>query len=148
MIQSLSQVIIHIIFSTKNRQKFLSKEIQKEVHAYLATIIRNMGAEAFRVGGTADHIHITCSLPRTISQSDFLKKIKHDSSHWLKTDKLKDFSWQRGYGVFSVSKSQLENLLSYIDNQEKHHEKVSFKEELIMFLQKYNIAYDESYLWE
>ena len=107
-----------------------------------------MGAEAFRVGGTADHIHIACSLPRTISQSDFLKKIKHHSSHWLKTDKLKDFSWQRGYGVFSVSKSQLENLLSYIDNQEKHHEKVSFKEELIMFLQKYNISYDESYLWE
>ena len=148
MSQSLSQVIVHIIFSTKNRQRLLSKKIQKELHCYLAVMIRNMGAIAFRIGGTDDHIHIACSLPRTISQSDFLKKIKHDSSHWLKVNKVRDFSWQRGYGIFSVSQSQLENLLHYIDNQKKHHENLSFKEELLIFLQKYNIPYDEHYLWD
>ncbi len=149
MSQSLSQVIIHIIFSTKERTPYLrDNNIRKQTHAYIASIIRNMGGNAFLVGGTEDHIHIAASLPRTISQSDFLKDIKKDSSKWIKTQGINDFSWQKGYGDFSISYSHLESLLKYINNQMEHHKKRSFQDEYREFLEKYKIEFDEKYAWE
>jgi len=148
MAQSLSQVVIHIIFSTKDREPYLTENIRCKTHAYIASIIRNMDGNAFRVGGVADHIHIAASLPRTISQSDLLQNIKKDSSKWIRTQGIHNFSWQKGYGNFSISYSHLDNLLQYIDNQLEHHKTKSFQEEYREFLGKYNIKYDETYVWD
>ena len=148
MAQSLSKVILHIIFSTKNRSPFLKKDIRSKTHAYIATIIRDMNSNAYRVGGTEDHIHIACSLPRTISQSDFVQKIKSCSSKWVKEHGNNGFFWQKGFGIFSISISHLPVLLEYIDNQTEHHKKISFKDEFRKLLEKYNIEYDEKYIWE
>ena len=148
MPQSLSNVIIHVIFSTKDRIPYLEDKIIKKFHAYIATIVRDLNGNAFRVGGTRDHLHIAASLPRTMSQSDFVKKIKCDTSKWIKGQNFNNFYWQRGYGVFSVSYSALNNLINYIDNQEVHHRKRTFKEEFLEFLNKYRIKYDEKYVWD
>ncbi len=147
MAQSLSNVIIHIVFSTKNREKRILENHKNELHAYIATIIRDMGGNAFRVGGTDDHIHIASSLPRTITQSDFIKKIKGASSNWCNQKNL-NINWQGGFGIFSISASHLSTLLNYIDTQEEHHKKISFKDEFRLFLKKYNIDYNEKYVWD
>jgi REP element-mobilizing transposase RayT len=148
MAQSLSNVTIHIIFSTKNWVKYLDNGMAPKLHAYVATVLRDLNSVVHTVGGTEDHIHIACSLPRTLSQSDLLKKIKVSSSKWLKDKGVKDFSWQNGYGIFSVSQSHLDKLKKYIANQSEHHKKISFKEEFLEFLKKYNLEYDERYLWD
>ena len=148
MAQSLSNVIVHVIFSTKDRISFFNADTKCRMHAYIATIIRDMNANAFRVGGTNDHIHIAASLPRTVSQSDFVRKVKSESSKWIKTEGVDDFYWQRGYGIFSLGFSSMDGLIKYIDNQEEHHKKKTFKEEYILFLEKYNVPYDEKYVWE
>lgn len=148
MAQSLSRVIIHIIFSTKNRQKFLIDEIRGRLHAYLATVLRDKGSVVFKVGGTSDHVHIACSLTRTFSQSDLIKKLKVSSTKWMKENFDESFSWQTGYGVFSIGESQLSALVSYIENQVEHHRMKSFKDEFRTFLNKYNINFDEQYVWE
>lgn len=109
MPQSLSKVIIHVIFSTKDREPGLDREVRPRMHAYLATICRDLGGEAYRVGGVADHVHIVTTLPRTLSQADLIEKVKKSSSKWIKAlaPKHRGFYWQRGYGAFSVSPSQL-----------------------------------------
>jgi REP element-mobilizing transposase RayT len=140
-------VIIHVVFSTKNREPFLNSEIRSRIHAYLATIIRDMGSHAYRIGGNENHVHIACTLPRTISQSNFLKKIKTSSSKWIKGQGVRKFSWQNGYGAFSIGQPQLPQLLHYIDHQLEHHKKKTFKEEYRGLLKRYKINYDESYVW-
>src|SRR3954471_15299335 len=104
MPQSLSKVFIHIIFSTKNREPWLGTPLRSSLHAYLATVVRDLQAEAYRVGGTADHVHLAATLPRTLSQADMVQQIKTASTHWLKSQhkSLAGFAWQRGYGVFSI----------------------------------------------
>jgi REP element-mobilizing transposase RayT len=150
MPQSLSQVIIHIVFSTKDRRPLLDPEIRPCIHAYLATVCRDSGCEAYRVGGTADHVHIAARLARTISQADLLEKIKKTSSAWIKTQggQYASFHWQVGYGDFSIGRSQLEELTRYIDNQEKHHRKQTFQEEYRNLLRKYHLDFDERYVWD
>lgn len=150
MPQSLSKVLLHIVFSTKNRQPWLTDGVRSKMHAYLAGACRNQGSEAHRVGGTQDHIHIACTLPRTLTISKLLEEIKRSSSAWVKEQdsNCKEFSWQAGYGAFSLGQSQLGTLLNYIDNQLEHHRHSSFQEEFLDFLQKYGIDYDERYLWE
>ena len=148
MPQSLSNVIIHVIFSTKDHVPYLDENIRLRVHAYIATIIRDINGNAFRIGGTSDHIHIAASLPRTISQSDFVRKLKTESSRWIKEQGVNNFSWQRGFGVFSIGYSNLGALINYIEGQESHHRKTTFKEEFIKFLKKYDVPYDEKYVWE
>jgi REP-associated tyrosine transposase len=146
--QSLSNVTIHIIFSTRDRIDFLDDNIRIKTQAYIATILRDMKSFVHRVGGTENHIHIACTLPRTLSQSDFLNKLKSTSSKWLKSQGIKDFYWQSGFGVFSVSQSHIDLLIQYIDNQMKHHKTKSFKDEFRDFLHKYRIKYDEQYVWD
>ena len=120
MPQSLSKVILHIIFSTKNRESWLESHVRPRVHAYLATICRDLGAELVHVGGVADHVHIVTTLPRTLSQAELVEQIKKVSSRWIKTldARYRSFFWQGGYGAFSVSPSQLEALLQYIETQQ------------------------------
>ena len=147
MAQSYSQVILHIIFSTKNREPEISESVRPKLHAYLATVIKSISSEVYLIGGTADHVHIACNLPRTLNQGDFLKKIKTASSKWMKEQGIRGFYWQNGYGVFSVSKSQLSQLVEYIKHQKEHHRKKGFKEEYREFLIKYGIQFNEEYLW-
>src|SRR5258706_13384992 len=131
MPQSLSQIIIHIVFSTKNRRPLLDLSIQPRMHAYLATLCRDCECEAYRVGGTADHVHLAARLARTISQAELLEKIKKLSSAWIKTqvEQYGSFHWQAGYGDFSVGWSQLEDVVGYIETQEQHHRTRWFHDE-------------------
>ena len=148
MPQSLSSVIVHLIFSTKDRYPFLGEESAPHIHAYMATVLRDMGSQAFRVGGVADHVHIACTLPRTVSQSELVNKVKVTSSKWAKEQGKTAFAWQNGYGIFSISHPHLGALLAYIDGQAEHHRVKPFQEEFRAFLEKYNVPYDERYVWE
>ena len=150
MPQSLSKVVIHIIFSTKNREPWLDSAIRPRMHSYLATICRDLGGEALRVGGVGDHDHILTTLPRTLSQAALIEQIKKPSSKWIKAleTRYRGFFWQRGYGVFSVSQNQLEALLQYVQRQEEHHRTHTFQEEYRELLRRHNIEFDEQYMWD
>jgi REP element-mobilizing transposase RayT len=150
MPQSLSLVLVHIIFSTKDRRPYLDPTVRPELHAYLATVTRNAGCEAFRVGGVADHVHLAVRLTRTITISELVESLKTSSSRWLKPQSphLRDFSWQRGYACFSVGPSDLDSLRAYIEAQEEHHRTRTFQDEFRLFLKKYGVKYDESYVWD
>ena len=148
MPQSLSCVNLHIIFSTKNRLKLIPDHRKEDVFAYISTIIRDKQSQCYRIGGTDNHIHIACRQARTVAQSDLLRIIKAESSRWIRKAINPEFGWQTGYGCFSVSKSQLPKLITYIENQERHHIRLPFQDEYRDFLRRYDIAYDEKYVWD
>ncbi len=150
MSQSLANVLIHVIFSTKNRYPFIDPEIANELYHYLATACRTCHCPAHKIGGAADHIHIACSLARTVSIAKLLEEIKSDSSRWIKSkgSRYSGFTWQGGYGAFSISQSQLGSLETYIENQREHHRVRTFQEEFRDFLTKYEVEYDERYVWD
>ena len=150
MPQSLSNVCIHIIFSTRNRAPLIAKEIQLPLHAYLATIIRNLNCECYRAGGVEDHVHLAIRLARTMVISNLVEKVKTGSSKWLKkqSPELETFYWQRGYAALSVSPQDIPPLCDYIDSQSIHHRKVSFQDEYRSLLDEYGITYDEQYMWD
>ena len=150
MPQSLSLVIVHVIFSTKERRPLLDTDTRPKLHAYLATVARNAGGECYRAGGVADHVHLAIRLSRTLTIADLVVNLKTSSSKWLKTQSadLAAFSWQRGYGCFSVGPADLDSLCAYIDKQEEHHRTRTFQEEFRMFLKKYGVEYDEAYVWD
>jgi len=148
MPESLSFLLIHIVFSTKDRRPVLKDDIG--IHAYLATVARNVGCECFRVGGVDDHVHLAIRLSRTITTAKLVEELKTSSSRWLKTQSpaLAKFAWQRGYGAFSVGPSDLDALTRYIDDQKHHHQKTSFQDEYRAFLIKYGVQFDERYVWD
>ena len=150
MPQSLSKVILHIIFSTKNREPWLDVEVRPRIHAYLATLCRDLRADLVHVGGIADHVHIITTLPRTVSQAQLVEQIKKASSKWIKALKpqYRGFFWQRGYGAFSVSPSQLDAVLQYIEAQQEHHRTRTFEEEYRELLRKHGVDFDERYVWD
>ena len=150
MPQSLSKVIIHIIFSTKNREPWLDSDIGPRMHAYLATVCRDLGGDTLRVGGVSDHVHILTTVPRTLSQAQMIEQIKKTSSKWIKNidSRYRGFFWQRGYGAFSVSPSQLDAVLQYIETQPEHHRSRTFQEEYRELLRKHNVDFDEHYVWD
>ena len=149
MPQSLSKVILHIIFSTKNREPWLDSAIRPRMHAYLATICRDLGGEAFRVDGVADHVHIV-TIPRTLSLAEMIEQAKKGSSKWIKSleARYRGFFWQRGYGAFSVSPSQLDAALQYVQTQEEHHRTRTFQEEYRELLRRHDVEFDERYVWD
>ena len=150
MPQSLSKAVLHIIFSTKNREQFLDDEVIHDMHGYLASCSREIDWECYRVGGIADHVHLAVRQPRTANLSDFMGHIKRTSTKWIrnKGERYKTFSWQGGYGAYSISASHVDTLIKYIENQEEHHKTMTFQEEFRMFLEKYGIKYDERYVWD
>jgi putative transposase len=150
MPQSLSNVILHIIFSTKHREPWLDSSIRPRMHAYLATICRDLGGEAFRTGGVSDHVHIVTTLPRALSQAQMIERIKKASSKWIKPLKscYRDFFWQRGYAAVSVSPSQLDGVLQYVQRQKEHHCTRTFQEEYRQLLNRHGIKFDERYVWD
>ena len=149
MAQSLSKILLHVVFSTKNRTDIIPPEIMNDLHAYLAGCCRKLGSDAYRVGGTSNHIHIACTLLWTTTVSKLLEEIKKSSSAWIKSQDIrcKRFSWQAGYGAFSLGQSQLNALIQYIDRQKEHHRIKTFEEELTEILTSYQVPYDKQYLW-
>jgi len=147
--QSLVQNYMHVVFSTKNLTPLLFPEYEESIYDYLGGICRNIESPSLIVGGHLDHIHILSRISKNISLSEFAKKVKSNSSRWVKTKdvRLENFSWQDGYGAFSVSPSHVPNLIDYIANQHQHHKKEDFKEEYITLLKKYDLDYKEEYLW-
>jgi putative transposase len=150
MPQSLSKVVIHVIFSTKDRYPWLDINIRSRMHAYLATLCRDERAEPFRVGGVADHVHLLTTLPRSLSQAEMVEGLKKKSSKWIKelAPEYRKFYWQRGYEAFSVSPSQLNAALEYIEKQEEHHRSRTFQDEYVDFLRKHDVEYNERYVWD
>jgi len=150
MAQSLSKVVLHIIFSTKDRESWLDSDVRPRMHAYLAAVCRDLGAQLVRVGGVADHVHIVTTLPRTLSQAQMIERIKKVSSKWIKTldARYRGFFWQRGYGAFSVSPSQLDAVLQYVDTQQEHHRTRTFQDECRELLRRHGIDFDERYVWD
>ena len=151
MAQSLARLWTHLIFSTKNRFPFLSdKSIRADMDGYLATMLRKHDCETLIVGGVEDHVHALFALSRNYSIATIVKEIKRTSSSWIKevSPRQAKFHWQNGYGAFSVSQSDLGRVISYIETQEEHHQRVTFKDEFRAFLKKYEIEYDERYVWD
>ena len=150
MAQSLSQLYVHIVFSTKERYPFIQTDIESELYAYMEGAIKHMNGIPCLINGTVDHVHILATLPRTVTLAKYIEGIKRPSSQWIKTkgEMNQKFAWQNGYGVFSVSSSRRDSVKRYIAGQKEHHRELSFKEEILEFLQKYNVQYDERYLWD
>jgi putative transposase len=149
MSQSLSCVLVHLVFSTKDRAPILDSSVRPALNGYLATVARKAGCECFRVGSVADHVHLALRIPRTITIAQLVEELKTSSSKWVKTQStaLKGFAWQGGYGAFSIGPASLEALKRYIDEQEEHHRTRSFQQEYRRFLERYGVDYDERYVW-
>lgn len=148
MAQTLVSLLFHAIFSTKNREPFITTEIEPELFAYIGGILNNNGCRLLDAGGTADHVHLLISQSKNIALSSLMKEVKKDSSSWIKTkgNEFRNFHWQDGYRAFSVGLAEIGSLKKYIAGQKEHHRKRSFQEELIEFLNEYGIQYDERYL--
>ncbi len=148
--QSLSNVYVHITFSTKNREKLIDKAIENDLFHYLGGICKGLECNPIQVGGYRDHVHILCKLSKKITQIKLLEEVKKQSSKWIKTkgSKYSKFYWQDGYGIFSVNPSELGVVIEYIKNQEAHHKTKTFQEEYRAFLKKYEVEFDERYVWD
>lgn len=146
MAHSLASVHIHFIFSTKNRLPHLKDKLQTDMFAYLGGIVRELGGKPVIIGGIPDHVHLLVRMPTAMGISDFMRVVKANSSKWARQRK-RDFAWQTGFAAFSVSMSVLPEVTRYIQEQEKHHRKMTYQEELVTLLKKHNIAYDERYIW-
>jgi len=135
MTQSLSKVILHIVFSTRNREPWLDSDVRPRMHAYLATICRDLGAEFVKVGGVADHVHIVTTLPRTVSQAQMIEQMKTASSKWIKTLEARyhGFFWQGGYGIFSVSPGQLDAVSQYMERNKNTIALAAFRRNTVSF---------------
>ena len=151
MAQSLAKIYVHIVFSTKNRFPFLSDlDIRQEMHAYVGGTFNELECPVITVGGSADHIHVLSILSKNHPVSDVIGKAKRSSSKWIKTKGrgLEKFAWQNGYGVFSVSQSNVDRVRSYIQRQQEHHRRKTFQDEFREFLKAYRLEYDEQYVWD
>lgn len=151
MSQSLAKILVHTVFSTKDRRPFLhDKALRAELHHYMGGILANHDCQPLIIGGVEDHVHILSMLSRTCEASEMVKEVKRGSSLWLKSkgQDLVDFAWQNGYGIFSIGFSKVEAVRKYIAEQEAHHRKVTFQDEFRELLQRYEIKFDERYVWD
>ena len=150
MPQSLTKLYAHLIFSTKNRLPFLDSAIRPRVHAYLATIIRELDSPWVVIGGVADHVHILFDMGKMHTPIEFVERTKRESSKFIKTlgGQYSEFYWQRGYDMFSVGPAHRDEAEDYVRNQEEHHRTKTFQEEFRAFLVRYGVEYDEQYVWD
>ncbi len=151
MSQSLAQIYAHLIFSTKHRQPFLSDSVfRNQLHAYLAGICKNLQCPPIQIGGVADHVHVLCRLSKTTCTSDLVRDLKRDSTKWIHLERptLFEFAWQAGFGAFSISPGHVSLLTEYIKNQDEHHRKESFQDELRRVCEKYSVDLDDRYAWD
>ncbi len=149
MAQSLSKLYIHIVFHTKNNRCLIRQQEKNDLYAYMGSIIKDNQSIPILINGVDDHVHILCVMSKNIAFAKLVEEIKRHSSRWIKTldPYYSNFSWQGGYGGFSVSPSLHDKTKRYIENQESHHKRMSFREEYLMFLKEYGINYNEQYLW-
>lgn len=150
MPQSLTKLYAHLVFSTKNREPFLDMNVGSRVHAYLATVLRGMGSPWVVVGGIEDHVHLLFDMGKLHSPAELVEEIKRESSKFVKTlgEEYRSFYWQRGYGMFSVSPTHRGDAEAYVRNQAEHHHRQSFQDEFRRMLDKYEISFDERYVWD
>lgn len=148
--QSLVKNYIHIVFSNKHRKPLINDLIENELHSYLGGICKKLECPVLIVGGYTDHIHILCRLSAKITLMKLMEVVKSHSSKWIKTkgEDYANFYWQNGYGAFSVNPHEVEVVRNYIANQKEHHSKKSFQDEYRTFLEKYDVEYDEKYVWD
>lgn len=150
MPQSLVRVIGHLVFSTKKRVPFIDPKIRPHLYGYMAGILERDGCREILIGGTDDHIHAVMVLSKSVAQIKLVENLKKRSSVWMKEQdpRYRDFYWQSGYALFSVSPSNVTRVRAYIENQETHHKSMSFQDELRILLRKHGIEFDERYLWD
>jgi len=148
--QSLAKNLIHLIFSTKERRPLLDDAVRESLHAYIAGVLKEQESPCLAINSVADHVHVLFCLNKNAALAQVIMQAKKGASRWIKTQgpRYTDFSWQNGYGAFSVSQSSVADVRQYIANQAEHHRKVTFQEELRAFFNRHEIAYDERYVWE
>ncbi len=149
MPHTYSKLLMHVVWSTKDRMASITPEIRGDLHAYLGGIVREEGGTAVAIGGTADHVHLLIELPADRNVAACVRVVKTNSSRWVH-EKWADrhaFSWQAGYGAFAVSASNAERVIQYIRTQEDHHRRINYHDEFVALLRKHGIAFDEQYLW-
>jgi len=148
MSHTFTNLLTHVIFSTRERRPFLADEIRKDVFAYAGGIVRELGGTAIMVNGTDDHVHALLVVPGNLAVAECVRLLKTNTSRWVHEKwPERKFAWQTGYGAFSVSESNRGQVIRYIQDQEKHHRKISFQDEFRAFLRKQGIAFDERYIW-
>lgn len=150
MPQSLAQVYVHLVFSTKDRKPYLrDAPLRERLHAYLAGACRGQDCPPLRVGGVEDHVHLLARLGKTVSLATLTRELKKESTKWAKAEAgLRDFRWQNGYGAFSISPSHVRATSEYVRNQEEHHRNESFQDEFRRLCRKYGMEPDERYVWD
>jgi REP element-mobilizing transposase RayT len=150
MPQSYAALYCHIIFSTKNREPFIKPEWQPRLYFYMGGILKEEKCVLLAAGGIADHVHLLVSLSREVAVAPLLRVLKSNSSNWVHETfpDLSAFAWQTGYGAFSVSHSNRDQVKHYLARQEEHHRKQPFQEEFLAFLHLHDIPYDERYIWD
>jgi REP element-mobilizing transposase RayT len=150
MAHTFSDLLVHIIFGTKDRFPLIDQDLRRELHAYIGGIVKNLGGMPLSIGGVADHVHMLVELKPKIAVSDAVEKIKANSTNWVHRfgGMRRKFAWQKGYSAFSVSRSSVERVRRYIEKQEQHHRRITFQEEYVRFLKEYGIPYEERYLFE
>ncbi len=149
MATTFTKILIHFVFSTKNRAPLITPDIEPRLHAYMRGIAKNHESPVISMNGTSDHVHMLISMSKKIAVATLMEEVKRDSSSWIKKqgEEFSGFYWQEGYGAFSIGESGVEGVSEYIENQKKHHARTTFKEEFLMLLKKYKIDYDERYIW-
>ena len=148
MPQSLSQILVHRVLSTKNRKPLITDDIRDDLHAYIGGIVGNVSGTLLKAGSVENHVHLLIAHPRTCSPAHLVEAIKTGSSKWIKTKGARGFHWQNGYGAFSISPSHRGALEQYIASQRAHHRTTTFEQEYRNLLKKYGLAFDERYVWD
>ncbi len=150
MANTYSQIYLQVVFAVKGRRSLIQSEWKEELYKYICGVVNGKKEKVYAIGGVSDHIHILISIKPNILLSDLVRDIKCNSSKWINERQYVDgkFQWQEGFGAFSYNHSQLDNVIRYINNQEDHHKKKSFKNEYLEFLEQFYIEYDEKYLFE
>lgn len=148
MPHTYTNLLTHVVFSTKERLPSISNEIKTELFAYIGGLVKELKGKPVIINGMSDHVHLLVSLPPTVDVSTAMRFIKANSSKWVSQKFNKPFEWQKGYGAFSVSRSNVDAVVKYIQNQEQHHRKFDFRTEFVALLQKNKIDFDEQFLWK
>ena len=148
MSQSLANILIHVIWSTKERRPLISDSLRAGLHGYMAGILKKIESPALIINSVSDHVHVLCQLSKNLPAAKLVEEVKKSSSKWMKEEGASDFAWQNGYGVFSVSQSNVPDVRKYIEGQPEHHQKRDFKDEFREFCKKYNVPLDERYVWD
>jgi putative transposase len=150
MPQSLAKIYVHLVFSTKNRERVLPDEIRADLHAYMGGTLNGLGCSPNEINTEPDHAHLLFVMSRTETLGDVVGQVKKSANDWLRArgPQFMNFFWQRGYGAFSVSQSAVEEVREYIRNQREHHKRLSFQDEFRAFLKRYEIEFDERYVWD